>query len=321
MENVNNELFKRNLISDQQHHFLEAIRTHQIISIYAELRLVLYMGILMFTSGVGYFAWQNMGRIGHLLSMFSIAVAIGVGFYFIGKWAKPYSNTQVTIPLGYFDYLLILVSLLIISLFAYVQVYFDLVELLINWTSFISAAILLTMAYRYDNRALLAMGITALAAAVGIVITPVDWTKGAWQVTSELYFTSMLLGILLLVVEQFTYQKGIKKHFRFTFQNFGLLLFYMGGVGSIFNANPPWMYATLVLAVAGILSYYTWKKKEFLFFLYSNLAAYIAFTYLFFRLIDLIMGNNFIILLYYFPASCLGYVIFLITKKSHFSHD
>lgn len=320
MENINKELFQRNLISPQQHGFLEAIRTNQIISIYSELRLILYLGILLFTGGVGYFAWQNMGRIGHLLSMFSLAVAILVGYYFIGKFAKPYSNAQVIVPRSYFDYLLILVSLLIISLFAYVQVYFDLVDLLINWTSFISAAILLTMAYRYDNKALLAMGITALAAAVGIVITPVDWTQGTWLITSNLYLTSMLLGTLLLVVEQMTYRRGIKKHFRFTFQNFGLLLFYMGGVGSIFNGNPQWMYATLVLAVAAILSYYTWKKKEFLFFLYSNLAAYIAFTYLFFKLIGL-LGNNLTVMIYYFPASCLGYVVFLISKKSHFAHD
>ena len=74
------------------------------------------------------------------------------------------------------------------------------------------------------------MGIAALAAAVGITITPVDWAKGDWQITSDLYLTSMLLGALLLVVENVTYQKGIKKHFRFTYQNFGLLLFYAGGV-------------------------------------------------------------------------------------------
>lgn len=210
MENINKELFQRNLISDRQHGFLEAIRTHQMVSLYSELRLVFYLGILLFTGGVGYFAWQNMGEIGHLTCMILLAAAIGVGLYQIGKFAKPYSNAQVTIPLVYFDYLLILVSLLIISLFAYIQVYFDLVELLIDWTSFISAGILLFMAYRYDNSALLAMGITALAAAVGISITPVDWTKGDWQITSHLYLTSMLLGALLWMVEHITYQKEIK---------------------------------------------------------------------------------------------------------------
>jgi len=320
MENIYKELFQRNLISDGQHRFLEAIRTDQIVSIYTELRVVLYLGILLFTGGVGYFSLQNMGENGHLLSMFSLAIAIGLGFYFIGKFAKPYSNQEINISLVYFDYLLILVALLVLSLFTYVQVYFDLVELLIHWTSFISAVLLVFMAYRYDNRALLSMGIAALAAAVGITISPVDWTKGNWQITTDLYLTTLLLGVLLLVVEHSMYQKGIKKHFRFTYQNFGLLLFYLGGVASIFDGDHEQMYAALLLLVGGGLTYYTWEKKEFLFFLYSSLAAYIAFTYLFFRLIEM-MGFDMIFMIYYFPCTCLGYIVFLISKKSHFSHD
>lgn len=320
MKNIYKELLQRNLISDEQHRFLEAIQTNRIVSVYTELRLILYLGIMLFTGGVGYFAWQNMGEIGHMACMVLMAVAIGVGFYFIQKFAKPYSNSQVTNSLVYFDYLLILVSLLIISLFTYVQVYFDWVELLINWTSFISAVLLLFMAYRYDNKALLAMGIAALAAAVGISITPVDWAKGDWQITSELYLTSMLLGTLLWVAEYITHDKGIKRHFRFTFQHFGLLLFYVGGLGAMFNDNHPWPYAALMLLVGTALTFYTWKKKEFLFFLYSNLAAYMAFTYLFFKMIES-LGGEFFIMVSYFPFTCIGYIVFLISKKSHFSHD
>ena len=320
MENIYEELFRRNLISEKQHDFLEAIRTNKIISVYYELRLILYLGIMMFTGGVGYFAWQNMGEIGHLLAMFLIASSIVVGFYFIQKFAKPYSNQSVNVNLVYFDYLLILVSLLIISLFAYIQVYFGLIELLINWSSFTSAAILIVMAYRYDNKALLSMGITAVAAAVGISITPVDWTKGDWLVTSDLYTTAILLGIILLAVGQLTFQKGIKKHFQFTYQNFGLLLFYIGCIAAIFNRDSELFYAVLVLLSAGVLSYYTWIKKAFLFFLYSSIAGYIAITFLLFRMISSIDGD-YIIFMYYIPFSCIAYIVFLIQKKSHFAHD
>ena len=320
MENINKELFQRNLISDKQHRFLEAIRTNEIVSVYYELRLILYLGIMLFTGGVGYFAWQNMGEIGHLLAMFLIGAAIVAGFYFIRKFAKPYSNLSVNVSLVYFDYLLILVSLLIISLFAYIQVYFGLAELLINWSSFISAAILLYMAYRYDNKALLSMGITAVAAAVGISITPVDWTKGEWSVTSDLYVTSILLGVTLLAIAQVTYKKGIKKHFQFTYQNFGLLLFYIGCIAAIFNRNSELFHAVLALISAGILTYYTWEKKEFLFFLYSNIAGYIAITFLLFRMISSI-DSDYTILIYYFPFTCIAYIVFLIQKKSHFAHE
>jgi hypothetical protein len=320
MDNIYKELSERKLVTEKQFGFLEAIRTKKIVSLYYELRLILYLGIMLLSGGVGYFAYQNMGIIGHLLSMFLLGVAIIVGFNFIKKFAKPYTNLSVTIDLIYFDYILILVSLLVISLITYIEVYFNLVNALINWTSFFSAALLLFMAYRYDNRALLSMGITALAAAVGISISLVDWAKGDWSFTSNLYVISILLGVFLIIAEQVTYRYGIKKHFRFTFQNFGLILFFVGCIAALSDRTNGLFYALLMFVSAGILTYYTWREKEFLFFLYSNIAGYIALTYLVFKMIDR-MDNGFEFYLYYFPITCISYIVFLIKKKSHFAND
>ena len=320
MNHTNKELFQRNLIDDHQHEYLEAIRTEKIVSLYSELRLMLYLGILLFTGGVGYFAYQNIGHVGHLLAMAGIGAAIIAGFFFITKFAKPYSKGEVTVSQVYFDYILILVSLLIISLFAYVQVYFNLVELLLNWTSFISAVIFLFMAYRYDNRALLAMSITAFAAAVGLSVSPVDWAKGAMQLSSNLYNTSIVLGVALTVIGQVSEYKNVKKHFRFTYQNFGLLLYFVGCLSAMFDSNYQIPYAFLTLLSAGILSWYTWMQREFLFFIYANCTGYIAFTYLIFKTFDHMSGDYFVFV-YYFPTTCIVYVLLLFKNKSHFAHS
>lgn len=320
MENIHKQLFQRNLINEKQHDLLEGIYSNKIISLYYELRLMLYLGIMLFTGGVGYFAYQNMGEIGHLLSMFLISMSIFAGFYFIQKFAKPYSNAKVTVNQVYFDYILILVSLLIISLFAYIQVYFGLIELLIHWTSFISAGILFAMAYRYDNKALLSMGITALAAAIGISISPVDWVKGEWFASINLYITSILLGAFLVTIGQVSEITGIKKHFRFTYQNFGLLLYYAGCIAAIFDSSHEWLYALLMLISGLSVSYLAWNRKDFLFFLYSNIATYIAFTYLLYEVLKN-SDDALVLLVYYFPASGIAYVIFLVRHKSYFNHE
>jgi hypothetical protein len=319
MDHIYKELAEKNLISEEQFTILEAIRTNKIVSLYYELRLVLYLGIMLFTGGVGYLAYKNMSEVGHLLCMALIAASIVAGFYFIQKFAKPYSNSLVTVDQVYFDYILILVSLLIISLFAYIQVYFELVELLLNWTSFISTGILFLMAYRYDNKALLSMGITALAAAVGISITPVDWTQGEWMMTTNLYLTSILLGMFLLGVAEATYRIGIKKHFSFAYQNFGLILFYIGGITAMFERDNDLFFAISILLSSLFLIYYTWVKKEFLFFLYSSIAGDIALTYLLFQSIK--SSGNYEIFIYYFPFTCIAYIVFLVRKKSHFAHE
>lgn len=321
MNNIYNKLFKENLIDNKQFSLLDAIHNNKLISLYYELRVILYLGIMLFTTGVGYFAYQNIGEIGHVVSIILIGLATVVGFYFISKHAQPYNNDIVNVNLPYFDYLLLLVSLLLISLLVYIQIYFNLTEILIHWSSYFSASILFFMAYRYDNKALLAMGITAFAAAVGLSISPVNWVKGNWSTSNELYNISILLGALLIIIGYVSNLKDIKKHFKFTYQNFGMLLLYIGGLSSIFDSQFEILYALLMIAAAGYLSYYTWKTKEFLFFLYSNLTCYIAFTYLLFSMADTMSSGIEMLLIYYFPITCITYLVLLITKKSHFKND
>jgi len=320
MTNIYKQLFQDKLIEPKQYKLLDAIHTKKVISLYYELRLALYLGILLLTGGLGYFAYQNIGAIGHLISMALIGLGIIVCFYFIQKFSKPYSNSEVKIELVYFDYILILSALLIISLITYVQVYFDLVDLLVNWASFTSAAVLLFIAYRYDNRALLSMGITALAAAVGISISLVNWPAENWMTSSNLYVSSIFLGAFLIGLGELSDKKNIKRHFKFTYQNFGLILFYIGCLYAIFDSSYDNLYAFFLVVVASAVSYYTWRTKGFLFFLYSNISFYIALSYLVFSTLINSNGSE-ELLVYYFPVTCITYIVLLITKKSHFSND
>jgi hypothetical protein len=320
MKHINKVLFQQKHITESQYIFFESIRKEETISFYYELRLLLYIGILLFTSGIGYLVYENIGSIGHILMMTLLCGAIFTGFYYISKFAKPYANDLVTVKLVYFDYLLILVSLLIIGLFTYIQVYFELIAILASWSSYISASVLFFMAYRYDNRALLSMGITALAAALGFTITPIDWTINEWASTNYTYIIATLLGGALYLTGYLSKKKDVKNHFKFTYQNFGLISYYLGCLSGIFSTDFEVAYALLAVVSAVIMSFFTWKTKEFLFFLYSNISAYIAFTYLFFTLV-MSTNDSYILMIYYFPFSCIGYIVFLINKKSHFAND
>lgn len=321
MNDINKLLFQNKHVTENQYVFFESIRKEETISLYYELRLLLYIGIMLFTGGIGYLVYENIGSIGHIIMMILLCAAIFIGFYYISKFAKPYANDLVTVKLVYFDYLLILVSLLVIGLFTYIQVYFELVNILASWSSYISASIFFFMAYRYDNRALLSMGIMALAGALGFSIMPIDWTTNEWLLTDYTYVIAILLGVVLYFIGYLSVRKEIKKHFKFTYQNFGLISYYLGCLSGIFNTDFEIEYALLTAVSGVVMSLYTWKIKEFLFFLYSNISAYIAFTYLFFKLITTNTNDGYILVIYYFPLSCIGYIVFLVNKKSHFSHD
>ena len=316
MSNLHKDLFDDNLIDEKQYQFLDAINKRKVVSLYYELRLLLYLGILLFTGGIGYIVYQNLSSVGHIALMFLLTVCIGIGGYYIHLKSKPYKSSQVNVEHFYFDYVVVLISLLIISLFTYIQVYFDLVELLVKWTSIVTSALFMFIAYRYDNKMILSMGITAFAAAIGLTVTPVNWITGEWLSGVNIYVLSISLGIFLLVIGQMLNQKNIKKHFTFTYHNFGILLTYFGTLALIFDSNQEVLFAFVLLVFSGLVGWYSWKQKTFLFFLYSCICIYISFTYLFFS-----MGVGEVLWIWYFPISCILAVVLLVKHKAHFSND
>lgn len=319
MQNINDELRKKGLIENDQLLFLEAIRKNKVVSVFYELSVMFYLGVMLCTFGLGYIAYQNIGNIGHIAAMLSITVVIGFGFRWINKWSIPYAKNKIESTHSYFDYLVLLVGLLIIALFTYIQVYFNLVEQLLQWSSFLSAALFIFMAYRYDNKALLSMAITALAAAVGLSISPVNWVQGEFMNVNNLMYTSIVFGSILIAFGQFSAFKDIKAHFRFTFQNFGLLLFFSGALAALFANNEKLIFSLLILSTSAITLYLTWRFKEFLFFIYGSIAAYLTITYFIFNLT--LENNDYYLLIYYLPISCIAYTVVLLKNKSHFAND
>ena len=125
LSKIHKIIAKKGLLKRGQFDFLDAIDSNRIISLYSELRILLYLGITLFTAGVGYLVYENLGEIGHFVIMTSMAILIIAGFTFLQKKAKSFSPGLTEVEHPYFDYILLLVALLSVSLLAYVEVYFD----------------------------------------------------------------------------------------------------------------------------------------------------------------------------------------------------
>ncbi len=316
MEELHKKLHQEKLLDDVPFQLLEAIESKKLISVYYELRLMLYFGILLFTGSVGYMVYQNIGDIGHISIMLLMLVCIALGTYYIFQKAKPYRSSEIKISHIYLDYMVVLLALFLISLFTYLQVYFDLVELLFNWTSFISGVLFMLLAYRFDNKMVLSMGITAWAAVLGLSISPVNWAQGEWLKGTDLYVLSFVYGMFLLILGKVMEIRNIKKHFLFTYHNFALLLLFVGLIAFMFDSNYGITTAFVLIVLAIFIGWYSWNQKSFLFFFYSCLSAYIAFTYLVFSI-----DNIWELAFFYFPLTCISGVILLVKNRVHFSDE
>lgn len=320
MKSINEELFQNGLLDENKYIYLGAIRTRKIVSVFAEIRLLLYIGILLLTSGVGYLSYLHISSLGHIFLMSLIFISIGICFFFIEKHSKPYSHKSVQISHPYFDYIVVFAALLIISLFTYIQVYFGWVDVLLNWTSALTAVLFLIFAYRYDNKAVLSMAITALAAAVGLTISPVNWTKGEWVGFANLHIIGIVMGVLLIAIGYFHQKRDIKSHFLFTYVNFGLILLYFGQISGSFEGFSGYFFPVLLIITGALLSYKYWIDKTLLFFLYSNIAFIIGLLFVLYKMSSHI-SEMFIQIFTISPVTLLLYVIFLIVNRNHFKHE
>ena len=305
------ELKESNLISEQQFTQIEPIITHQVVSVFYELRTMLYLGVMLFTTGVGFLIYQNIGQLGHILAIIALSIlSVGCLIYCFWK-GRPYSKDKVESPNPYFDYVLLLGCLLFISVFGYLEFQFGFLERSARAVSLITALLFFFFAYRFDHLGILSIAITALASFFGIVIS---WND--LNALDQLYNVGLVLSIVIAVSAIVIERIGIKKHFTFTYLNFCALAYFISAFAGIAD-NDRGTYLTYALALyvgVGLTIWVANWKKSFLFLLYGVVAAYIGTTYF------LADNTNMDIepWLLYLLVSAGGFVYFIVKYRHYF---
>ena len=84
-EQATQQLFEKTFITEEQHNQIKEYRSLGIFSLHAELKVFLYISVLLFTSGIGILIYKNIDTIGHIAILTLLLIAIGVCFYFCFK--------------------------------------------------------------------------------------------------------------------------------------------------------------------------------------------------------------------------------------------
>ena len=66
------ELLDKGLLKQSQFDSLNAIVQKKVFSVFYELRTLLYLGVMLFTTGMGILIYQNIGELGHILSVIAL---------------------------------------------------------------------------------------------------------------------------------------------------------------------------------------------------------------------------------------------------------
>ena len=314
------QLFHQNYITENQYTDFKTYKSLGIFSLHNELRLLLYLSVLLFTSGVGMLVYQNIDRIGHIAILTALFLVTVICFYFCIKKAPSFQKEATAFSEPLYDYLLLAANLLACSFIGYLQFQFQVFGTYYQIATLLPTLISLFCAYYFDNKTILTLGLTGLAAFFGLSVSPASFLNGNLLEQSSLSYSGILLGIGLVFWNIYAHKINLKSHFKVVFLNFALHLISIGLVVNLFE--PYWYVYLLLLALSSYYFYQTSiRLSEIAIYVFAIIYAYIGINVLIFKILDLIDLEKLVSLLtilfpIYIVASIIAFVRLIKQFKS-----
>lgn len=272
-----------NVLSDGQAALFDRVARRRLVSLRLEIRVLLYAGVLLLTSGVGLLVVERHREVGPGAIAGGLALAAGACLAWVARKATPFSWGEVPSPNVAFDYVLLLGLLLFAADLAFVEVQSTLLgsrwahHLLVVGVAYLLAA------YRWDSRTVLSLALTTLAAWRGISIGLVGGSPGSGD-AGALRSSALAMGILYVAAAALSVRMERKAHFEEVYANAGLLLLLGALVSGALDDGGAWGGWLLVLLLAsGLVMALSFGLGRSLYFALGVVAAYVGLLRLIFE--------------------------------------
>lgn len=278
-------LFEKKYISEEQFAQINAYRGLNIFSLYNELRFLLYLSVTLFTSGIGILIYQNIDSIGHIALLSALFLIIVASFYFCFKNAPKFEKQETLFQNSLYDYLLLLANILTCTFIGYLQFQYQIFGTHYGLATIIPTVVSLASAYYFDNKSCLSIGISGLAAYIGLSVSPQTLLESNTFDTNNLSYSGVILGFLLVFWTIYCDKINLKNHFKLVFLTFALHLIGISCINNLFQDY--WYIFVLILAVS---TYYFFKISQQIqavsLFVFTVLYAYFGFNICMARILD-----------------------------------
>jgi hypothetical protein len=316
-------IHKDGFINEEQLKNIESFEANKLFSIHWELRTILYLGVLLLTSGIGILVYINIDSIGHQAILAAIAIACCACFYYVHKHKLPYQNVQTVHASPFFDYVVLLGCLLFALFIGYFQYQYGLLGNHYGLLVFIPSIVSFYLAYRFDHKGVLSIAISGLTSAFGLTVTPRQLLEANDFSDLSVIITALALGSVLGLWVWYSNSKNIKPHFSFTYSNFSLNLLFIGVLSALFGQDFKILSLLLLLALCFYFIKHAIAQHSYLFLLLTVLYSYIGVTYYLFYLLSKLDSMNegvFMLGMLYVILSAVGVIFFFINMKKIVGH-
>lgn len=303
-----------NIISEQQSIEIKKYFDEKPFSVHWELRSILYLGILFFSSGLGVIIYENIDTIGHQAIIALVAGITIYCFFYTYKHRLPFSWNQVKATNKLVDYALLLGCTTFLILEGYLQFQYKTFGTKYGLAIAIPTIVFFICAYRFDHKGVLSMAITGLASWLGLTIAPLSILSQNNFTEPKLIITAIILGVMLLIMSWVSESKSLKKHFAFSYLFLGGNLAALATLTGLFTGESiKFLYFLIVAALAAYFIIQSRKEQSLVILLMGVVYGYAVLTYGIFKAssesVLAFLG------MYYFLFSSVGVVLFLLNFK------
>jgi hypothetical protein len=317
-ENATQTLLEKKYITEKQFREIEVYRSLNLFSLHDELKMLLYLSVILFTSGIGILIYQNIDTIGHIVLLSILLLVTVVCFYYCFKNHAGFSRNEAPFVNPLYDYLLLAATILSCTFIGYLQFQYQPFGNQYGLMTLIPTVICFFCAYYFDNKSVLSIGITGLAAYLGLTLDPKQVFENEMINNTTLSYIGLALGISLLLWVLYATKNNLKKHFNLVYLNFSLHLVSIACIVNLWGD-----YWLLFASVLGVFTYYfytlSYRINAMSLFLFIIIYAYIGFNIFFVRILDHLDLDDIFALFYILPIYFIASIIAFIKLIKNFN--
>jgi len=260
-------------ITDDQSAALLALVRKQRFSVHLELNALLYAGVLAFAGGLGWTVREHFASLGDAAIVVSLSAIVAGSLYYCFTRAAPYSTSQVAAPTFAFDYVLLLACLAFAVDLWYIEFRFTLLRE--QWDMYLlaSAGVYVALAYRFDNRFVLSLGLSTLAAWFGVRFSPEGFFTGAMRRVALAY------GGSVAAVGLWMRGLAIKRHFFEAYLHVAANAMLFGLTSGVIGGDSLLLWLLGLVIVAAVAIERGVRARRFAFVVYGVVYAYVGISW------------------------------------------
>ena len=302
---------EQGIISPEQHTLLAGLSRGEPFSLFLELNVLLYAGVLAFVAGLGWTISTWSEQLGDVLVLAILSAILAVCFWYCFSRAPAWTPAETPSPSLVFDYVLYLGCLTCSLEIAYIENRFHLLSG--EWDLYLlaTAGLFFFLAYRFDNRFVLSLALSSLAGWFGLTIS--HWPS---HQDAEYRQYAILYSLVVGAAGAILQRRGLKPHFLGAYLNIAANVLFWALLSGVFNREGYAVWLLALLAACGASLAWGIVRRQFSFVAYAAVYGYVGVSSILIRN----MNSETAVLSYFFITG-VAMLIMLVVIARRFSRE